>query len=135
MKNYEIENLRLLAKSWNNLDASFLEGILTKNFIYKSQWVLTPLIGSDEFLTYLYFKFNAIKNAMNTHVITVCAEMAFHNYSKVKEKPCLVITQIILGDIHQVSVLIKNKVNKINRIDVCFIPDPSEAILTGEVPQ
>ncbi len=135
MKNYEIENLRLLAKSWNNLDASLLEGLLTQDFIYESQWVLSPLVGKDKFLNYLYSKFRAIKSAMHTQIIIVCAEMAFHKYPTVKEKPCLVLTQITIVEMRQVSVLIQTKVEKIKRIDMCFIPDPSEAILTGDIPK
>jgi hypothetical protein len=133
MKNYEIENLRRIAKSWNKLDTSFLAGILSDDFIYESQWVLTPLVGSDQFLAYLNSKFTAIKNAMNNQVITVSAEMAFYN--EITKRPCLILTQITLEGMRQVSVLIKTKAEKISRIDVCFIPDPSEAILTGEFPK
>lgn len=35
----EIEYLRKLARSWNNLETSFIENELAADFIYESQWV------------------------------------------------------------------------------------------------
>jgi len=133
MENYEIELLRYLAKSWNNLDVSFIEEILTDDFIYESQWVLNPLVGKQQFLSYLNAKFSAIKKVRNTQVMTVSAEMAFHK--DISERPCLILSQITNSGIRQVSVLVESVGNKVKRIDVCFIPDPSKALLTGEIPK
>ncbi|MCC6448331.1 MAG: hypothetical protein IT215_06580 [Chitinophagaceae bacterium] len=133
MENYEIELLRYLAKSWNNLDVSFIEEILTDDFIYESQWVLNPLVGKQQFLSYLNAKFSAIKKVRNTQVMTVSAEMAFHK--DISERPCLILSQITNSGIRQVSVLVESVGNKLKRIDVCFIPDPSKALLTGEIPK
>jgi len=133
MENYEIELLRYLAKSWNNLDVSFIEEILTEDFIYESQWVLNPLVGKQQFLSYLNAKFSAIKKVKNTQVMTVSAEMAFHK--DISERPCLILSQITNSGIRQVSVLVESVGNKLKRIDVCFIPDPSKALLTGEIPK
>ncbi|MBS1631693.1 MAG: hypothetical protein JST10_03870 [Bacteroidetes bacterium] len=133
MENYEIELLRYLAKSWNNLDVSFIEEILTDDFIYESQWVLSPLVGKQQFLSYLNAKFSAIKKARNTQIMTVSAEMAFHKDTS--ERPCLILSQITNDGIRQVSVLVESVGNKMKRIDVCFIPDPSKALLTGEIPK
>ena len=63
MLNHEIQNLKLVAKSWNNLDVSFIEAILTDDFTYESQWVLMPITGKESFLNYLNLKFQAIKEA------------------------------------------------------------------------
>lgn len=133
MKNYEIELLRYLAKSWNNLDVSFIEEILTDDFIYESQWVLNPLVGKQQFLSYLNAKFSAIKKVRNTQIMTVSAEMAFHK--DISERPCLILSQITNEGFRQVSVLVESVGNKMKRIDVCFIPDPTDAILTGEIPR
>lgn len=129
----ETETLRQLAKSWNNLDTSFIEKELADDFIYESQWVLTPIEGKQEFLSYLHSKFTAIKTAMQTQTMTVTAEIALH--PSMQNKPCIVLTQITSEEIRQVSVLIKIYNKKIKRIDLCFIPDPTEAELTGEFPK
>jgi hypothetical protein len=133
MKNYEIELLRYLAKSWNNLDVSFIEEILADDLVYESQWVLNPVVGKQQFLFYLNAKFSAIKKARDSQIMTVSAEMAFHK--DIFERPCLILSQITNECVHQVSVLIELVGNKMKRIDVCFIPDPTDAILTGEIPK
>ena len=129
----ETENLRQLAKSWNNLDTSFIERELADDFIFESQWVLIPIEGKREFLSYLHSKFAAIKNAMQSQTMAVSAELALH--PSMQYRPCIVLTQITSEGIRQVSVLIKIQGTKIKRIDVCFIPDPTEAELTGECPK
>ncbi len=129
----ETEILRQLAKSWNNLDTSFIEQVLAEDFIYESQWVLTPIEGKKFFLSYLHSKFQAIKSAMQKEPITVTAELALH--PAIQNKSCIVLTQITDEEIRQVLLLIKMKNEKIKRIDVCFIPHPTEAGLIGEFPK
>ena len=126
----ETETLRELAKSWNNLDTSFIEKHLSDDFIYESQWVLTPIEAKREFLNYLQSKFRAIKSAMLKETMTVSAELALH--PAIQRKPIIVLTQLTGEGIRKVSLLIKMEKGKLKRIDVCFIPDPSEAELTGE---
>ncbi len=133
MQKQETNTLRQLAKSWNNLDTSFIERELADDFIYESQWVLTPVKGKREFLSYLHSKFTAIKTAMQSQTMTVTAEIALQ--PSMQNKPCIVLTQITSEGIRQVSLLIKIQKRKIKRIDVCFIPDPTEAELTGEFPK
>jgi len=129
----ETENLKQLAKSWNNLDISFIEKELAENFTYESQWVLIPIEGKKEFLDYMQSKFQAIKSAMQQETMTVSAELALH--PAIQNKPIIVLTQITGEGVRQVSLLIKIENEKIKRIDVCFIPDPTEAVLTGEFPK
>lgn len=129
----ETETLRKLAKSWNNLDTSFIESELADDLIYESQWVLTPIEGKKEFLSYLHSKFTAIKKAMQSQTMTVTAELALH--PSMQNKPCIVLSQITEEGIRQVSILVNIQQSKIKRIDVCFIPDPTEAELTGEFPK
>ncbi len=129
----ETETLRQLAKSWNNLDTRFIEKELADDFTYESQWVLTPIEGKGEFLSYLQSKFIAIKTAMQSQTMTVTAEIALH--PSMQNRPCIVLTQITSEGFRQVSLLIKIQERKIKRIDVCFIPDPTEAELTGEFPK
>ena len=133
MLQQETEFLRQLARSWNNLDTTFIEPILANNFTYKSQWVLVPIEGKKLFLSYLHSKFEAIKSEMQKEPMTITAEIAFH--PDMQNKPCIVLTQITGEIIIQVSLLIKIEQKKIKNIDVCFIPDPTEAELTGEFPK
>jgi hypothetical protein len=128
----EKESLRKLAKSWNNLDISFIEKELAEDFIFESQWVFTPIKGKSEYLSYLNSKFIAIKTAMRSQSMTVKAEIALH--PAMQNRPCIVLTQITKDKISKVSVLIEIQKKKIKRIDVCFIPDPTDAHLTGEFP-
>ena len=62
MNNQETENLKQLARSWNNLDISYIEKELADDLVYESQWVLIPIKGKEKFLFYLHSKFNAIKS-------------------------------------------------------------------------
>ena len=133
MQKEETNNLRQLAKSWNNLDTSFIEKELADDFIYESQWVLTPIEGKREFLSYLNSKFTAIKTAMQSKTMTITAEIAVQ--PSMSNRPCIVLTQITSEGIRQVSMLIKIQERKIKRSDVCFIPDPTVAELTGEFPK
>lgn len=129
----EIEILKKLAKSWNNLDVSFIENELADDFIYESQWIVIPIEGRIEFLAYLQSKFTAIKNTMQSDTMIVTAEIAVQ--PSLKNKPCIVLKQISTEGITQVSVLVEIRKCKIKHIGVCFIPDPAEAHLTGEFPK
>ncbi len=133
MIHHETKILRQLARSWNNLETSFIARELAEDIIYESQWVLTPIEGKNNFLTYLKSKFTAIKKAMQSQIMTVTAEIAIH--PSMQNRPCVVLTQISPEGIRQASVLIKIQNRKIKRIDVCFIPDPTEAEPTGEFPK
>lgn len=132
MNDQERESLRMLAKSWNNLDVRFIEEQLADDVIYESQWVLKPIEGRQKFLTYLNSKFNAIKLAMESEPMVVKAEIAFHPLNQ--NRPCIVLTQMAKSEIRKTTVLIEMLKDKIKRIDMCFIPDPEEAELTGELP-
>jgi hypothetical protein len=66
-------------------------------------------------------------------MISVTAEIALH--PSMQDRPIIVLTQLTLEGVRQVSLLIKVEEKKIKRIDVCFIPDPTEAELTGEFPK
>jgi hypothetical protein len=129
----EMNALRQLARCWNNLDIRFIEKELSDDFVYESQWSLIPIEGKEKFLRYLQSKFYAIKTAMKSQMMKVTAELA--SQPSMKNKPCLVLTQITPEGIRQTSVLIEIRKNKIKRIEVCFIPDPAEARLTGEFPK
>jgi len=132
MLNHEIDYLKLIAKSWNSLDISFIEAALADDLIYESQWVLVPIEGKESYLSYLNSKFQAIKAEMNSDPMNIKAELTLH--PSIQNKPGIVITQVTKSCIRQVSLLITIQKSTIKRIDVCFIPDPAEAILIDEFP-
>lgn len=133
MNEQETEVLRQLARSWNNLDVKYIERLLANNFIYESQWVLIPIKGKSLFLSYLNLKFLAIRSVMQNEQISITAELAFH--PSLKNKPCIILTQKNVNGIVKVLLRIKIKQEKIRRINVCFNPNPEEAILSGEFPK
>lgn len=96
----EAELLIEYAKSWNNLDVSYVENYLADDLVYTSQWVMSSIHGKDEYLDYLKEKFETIKKSTNIPVADIGY---FKNYQLVKNKPCLVITQ---GDT-KVAIIIK----------------------------
>ncbi len=128
----ERESLRKLAKCWNSLSIVAIESELVDDVIYESQWVLTPIKGKKEFLLYLNSKFEAIKSSMKYKGMIVTAEIAVHPL--IHNRPCIVLSQFTDGEMWQALILLSNQGDKIKRIDVCFIPDPSVAKLTGEFP-
>lgn len=127
----DLESLRQVAKSWNNLDTCFIDMSLADDFIYESQWVLMPIEGKTDFLRYLKSKFRAIRSAIKE--VKVTAELAYH--PRMHYKPMIVLKQYTSVESRQVSILIKTKRKKIQRIDLCFFPDPNEALLSGECPK
>ncbi len=129
----EKEILIQLARSWNNLDTCFIEPLLAVDFIYESQWALIPLQGKIRFITYLKAKFEAIKSEIKSGSMTVTAEIAHHPL--ISDRPCIVLTQKSETEFRQVTVLVNCSGEKLKRIDVCFIPDPAKAKLSGRIPK
>lgn len=121
-----------LAKSWNNLEVSFIEHLLAEDFTYESQWVISPLRGKENFLPYLKLKFQAISTEINNGEMQVSAELA--NHPDLQGKDCIVLTQTTKTEVLHVLIVIELHKKLISRIDICFIPDPETAILTGNQP-
>jgi hypothetical protein len=128
-----VENLRLFAKSWNNLDASLVEQVMDSNVQYCSQWAESDVWGKDRFVAYLDEKFNQIKTAMQCELITLSAELAIH--PGINNRPCILLKQVSSGGITLVLILLLIKNDKIIRIDSCYISNTSELIMTGECPK
>jgi hypothetical protein len=133
MQYTESQLLVQLAKCWNNLDVSFIENHLANDITYESQWVFTPIQGKANFLPYLNSKFQAIKTAVQQGEMQVSAELAIH--PSLTSKECLVLTQTTSQEDVVVLVVIELLDDLISRIDVCFIPDPDNAILSGIQPK
>ncbi len=125
--------LRRLAIAWNNLDARYLEDILDENVVYESQWVFIPIEGKNHVLEHLTNKFKMIEGQKKTHTMEVFAEMATHPSQR--NQDIVVLSQMTKNEVTKVSLLVQLKNRKISRIDVCFIPDPESAILSGDRPK
>jgi len=121
-----------LAKSWNNLDVRFIENLLAEDFTYESQWVISPIRGKDNFLPYLKSKFQAIASEIKNGEMKVFAELA--NHPDLQGKDCIVLAQTTKTEILHVLIVIELHEELISRIDICFIPDPETATLTGNQP-
>lgn len=132
MKNDNLFGVLEFARCWNNLDVTYISNILDKNCIYESQWVLLPLNGRDNIIKYLEAKFLHIKATWGSETMVISAEIATH--PNIDNNPMIVLTQITKELTRKVSILIQTNENKITRIDICFIPDPLMANLTGNVP-
>lgn len=124
----EAELLIEYAKSWNNLDISYIENILDENLEYTSQWVFETMYGKKAYLEYLEGKFNAIRNGANIPV----AELGYYKVAyEEQNKACLVITQ---GN-DKVGILVQTKNGKLSKINMVGIPLPDKAILFDMKPK
>jgi len=121
-----IQKLQLIAKSWNSLDASILADVLADEVVFESQWVLVSIEGKKSLMDYLTNKFQSIKEYSQHSLCSISAEVVLH--PSLFNSPGLVITQITNSGVKQVSLVIRIKDNLITRIDVCFVPDPTDAI-------
>ena len=133
MVNHELNNLRNFARCWNNLDSNSLKDILSNDVVYYSQWTTSQIVGKDNFLEYLQSKFDAIKVAMQSALITLTAELAIH--PGVNNRSCIALKQISADGITLVLILLVTTDNKISRIDSCYLPTANELIMTGECPR
>jgi hypothetical protein len=130
----EAELLIEYAKCWNNKDVSYIRDILCENLEYTSQWVFETMYGKDTYLQYLSGKFATLKRNWQNSAIT--AEVGFfRGVSFGKDKPCLVITQILNGQPNKVTILIEVKDGKIAQIAMCGIPHPNGAELFEMYPK
>ena len=134
MQYTESQLLVQLAKCWNNLDVSYIEKHLAEDITYESQWVFTPIQGKANFLPYLNSKFKVIKSAIQDSKMQVTAELAIHP-SLSSGRECLVLSQTTTEEDVSVLIVIELLNDLISRIDVCFIPDPDKAILSGIQPK
>ncbi|MDG4946237.1 hypothetical protein NMK71_07415 [Weeksellaceae bacterium KMM 9713] len=120
------ELVTAFAKTWNNLDSSFIRDLLDPDFHYASQWVLDEIKNKEDYLSYLDKKLQAISNS-GTRLI---AELGEH-----ENKYCLVLNQIQNGRANKVTFLIETKNGKLLRADTCMIPDPKEIKMLNIIPK
>ncbi len=127
--NNQWELLRKIAQAWNNLDVSYIEEEVADEVIYTSQWVFESIEGKNKLLDYLQGKFATIKSRVLSDQMKLSAELASFT-----DGPCIVLKQEFKDRTDKSTLLIKTMDHKIQQIDLCFIPDPEAAKLSGEIP-
>ena len=117
------------ARTWNTLDISYLEGLLSDEVHYSSQNVLYELTTKLEVADYLSGKIETVRTAPHAQVF---AELGCINW--LRKQPCVVVAQGIREDVGAI-VLFRVEDDKITQIDMCSVaPDPSTALRLGEYP-
>ena len=126
-------NLEILAAAWNRLDIQLLEPQISENFSYDSQFVFKNIQSKAEFITHLEAKFNAIRILKEAGQMSVVAEMGL--VPALNNRTCIILTQEGSGMKEKVLLFLEEDLNFITSINVCFVPDPNNAIRLGIFPK
>ena len=126
-------NLEILAAAWNRLDIQLLEPQISENFSYDSQCVFKNIQSKAEFITHLEAKFNAIRILKEAGQMSVVAEMGL--VPALNNRTCIILTQEGSGMKEKVLLFLEEDLNFITSINVCFVPDPNNAIRLGIFPK
>jgi len=126
-------NLEIVAAAWNRLDIHLLEPQISENFSYDSQFVFKNIQSKAEFITHLEAKFNAIRILKEAGQMSVIAEMGL--VPALNNRTCIILTQEGSGMKEKVLLLLEEDLNFITSINVCFVPDPNNAIRLGIFPK
>jgi len=129
----EEDLIKELAKAWNNLNVSFIENLLIDDFRYASQWVVEEMKGKDNYINFISTKFQKIRESIAENGDKIIAEIGYCTQG-FPNKPCIVLTQISGNEKSPATLLIETDNGLIKRIDMCAIPAPETAKLTGLIP-
>jgi len=124
MNNTELNLYKCLAQAWNELNTEHILPFMSEDIIYESQWVFSALNGKTEVLEYLNGKFETLRNSNDSKVK---ADLAY--LPRMGMKLCLIMSQQLEEGLKEVTVLLEVKDNLISRIDICFLPDPADAVI------
>ena len=129
------EAARILAKAWNNLDASLIEPYIAEDIIYWSQQVLTDLTGKNAVMGYLTDKMERIRKSPARQIFAELGETKPYPMAPNPAEPCVILSQDHKDNIGALALL-RIESNKINSIGICCdAPHPSTAKRSGEYPQ
>jgi hypothetical protein len=124
----------ILAKAWNNLDASLLEPYIAKDIIFWSQQALTDMTGKNAVMPHLNNEMESIRRSPQERIFAELGETKPYPLAPNDPEPCVVLAR---GDRNNVRALalLKLECGKINSIGICSdAPHPSTAKRTGEYP-
>lgn len=138
MKNYTLtkkEAATILAKAWNNLNASLIEPYIAEDIIYWSQKVLTDMTGKKAVMHYLTDKMERIRKSPDRQIFAELGETEPYPMAPNPAEPCVILSQGHKDNVGALALL-RIESNKINSIGICSdAPHPSNAKRSGEYPQ
>jgi len=129
------EAATILARAWNNLDASLLEPYIAQDIIFWSQQALTDMTGKNAVMAHLKTEMEKIRKSPEERIFAELGETKPYSLAPDTPEPCVVLAH---GDKNNVRALalLKLECGKINSIGICSdAPHPSTARRTGEYPQ
>lgn len=124
----------ILARAWNNLDASLLEPYIAEDIIFWSQQALTDMTGKNAVMDHLNTEMETIRRSSQERVFAELGETKPYPLAPDQPEPCVILA---CGDRNNVRALalLKLECGKINSIGICSdAPHPSTATRTGEYP-
>ncbi len=124
----------ILARAWNNLDASLLEPYIAEDIIFWSQQALTDMTGKNCVMDHLNTEMETIRRSSQERVFAELGETKPYPLAPDQPEPCVILA---CGDRNNVRALalLKLECGKINSIGICSdAPHPSTATRTGEYP-
>lgn len=128
------EAATILARAWNNLDASLLEPHMAEDVIFWSQQALSDMIGKNAVMAHLNTEMETIRSSPQERIFAELGETKPYPLASDDPEPCVVLAQ---GDKNNVRALrlLRLECGKINSIGICSdAPHPSTARRTGEYP-
>ncbi len=128
------EAAAILAKAWNNLDASLLEPYIADDIIFWSQQALTDMTGKNAVMAHLNIEMESLRKSSHDRVFAELGETKPYPLSPGIPEPCVILAH---GDRNNVRALalLRLECGKINSIGICSdAPHPSTARRTGEYP-
>ncbi len=129
------EAAAILARAWNNLDASLLEPYIAQDIIFWSQQALTDMTGKNAVMAHLNTEMETIRKSPEERIFAELGETQPYPMAPDSPEPCVVLAH---GDKNNVRALalLKLECGRINSIGICSdAPHPSTARRTGEYPQ
>ena len=128
------EAATILARAWNNLDASLLEPYMAKDVIFWSQQALTDMTGKNAVMAHLKTEMETIHNSAKERVYAELGETKPYPLVPDTPEPCVVLAYGNKNNVRALALL-RLECGKINSIGICYdAPHPSTARRTGEYP-
>ena len=128
------EAATILARAWNNLDASLLEPYMAQDVIFWSQQALTDMTGKNAVMAHLKTEMETIRNSPKEPVYAELGETKPYPLVPDTPEPCVVLAYGNKNNVRAL-VLLRLECGRINSIGICSdAPHPSTARRTGEYP-
>lgn len=124
----------ILARAWNNLDASLLEPYIAKDIIFWSQQALTDMTGKNAVMDHLNSEMEMMRSSPQERVFAELGEAKPYPLAPDDPEPCVILAH---GNRKNVTALalLRLECGKINSIGICSdAPHPSTAKRSGEYP-